>query len=65
MRMRIEYEDEEERMDKIIDLEGERRPRSKQKWILAEKNPLGISSFTMMMNNEDDLKKKVEEKTFR
>ena len=56
--MRIEYEDEEERMDKIIDLEGERRPRSKQKWILAEKNPLGISSSTMMMKNEDDLRKK-------
>ena len=37
-----EYEEEEKRMGKIIDLEGERRPRSKQKWILAEKTPLGI-----------------------
>ena len=37
-----EYEEEEKRMGKIIDLEGERRPRSKQKWFLAEKTPLGI-----------------------
>ena len=39
MRMRIEYEDEEERMDKIIDLEGNGGPGQSKSGFWPKKIP--------------------------